>query len=80
MIPYTEWYKKNKNVLNYLYNKLNDMSNSYGIILNDNNKTYNNFISMMYNESTKSIINKELYPEFYPKKYDCYGYQNYIIN
>ena len=79
MIPYTEWYKNNKNVLNYLYNKLNDMSKSYGIILIDNNKTYNNFISMMYNESNKSIIDKELYPEFYPKKYDCNGYQKYII-
>jgi len=73
------WYKKNKNVLIHLYYILIDISKSYNIIIIDNNNSYNNFLEMMYNESSKMVIDKILYPEFFYKRYNNDKYQNYKI-
>jgi hypothetical protein len=79
MYSFTEWLKKNRNVLNYLYDHLNNMAKLYGIYLIDNKKTYTNFLIMMYNESNKTVIRKEFFEEYFPKKYDCGGYEKYKI-
>ena len=79
MGDFNRWFKINKNVLEHLYNHLIDLSLSYGIKLIDNQHTINNFIYMMYNESSKKVINKELYPEFFYKKFNSFGYENYTI-
>jgi len=73
------WYKKNKNALIHLYYILIDISKSYNIILIDDNNSYNNFLEMMYNESSKMVIDKILYPEFFYKKYNNNSYKNYKI-
>lgn len=73
------WYKKNKNVLIHLYYILIDISKSYNIIIIDNNNSYNNFLYMMYNESSKKVIDKILYPEFFYKRYNSKEYHNYKI-
>jgi hypothetical protein len=72
------WYSSNKSVLDNLYHRLITLSKSYGIIIKDNNNSYDNYLYMMYNESTKKIINKNLYPEYYIK-YNSIGYDEYKI-
>ena len=59
------WYKMNENILTYLYYELMNISKSYSIILIDDNNSYNNFLTMMYNESSKELIDKNMYPEFF---------------
>ena len=74
------WYKLNKNILQYLYNILIKLSNDrYKIKIIDNKNTYNNYIIMMYNESNKGIVDRELFSEFFNKKYNSFGYEKYII-
>jgi hypothetical protein len=73
------WYKMNENILTYLYYELMNISKSYNIILIDDNNSYNNFLTMMYNESSKEIIDKNMYPDFFYKKYNKNGYQKYKI-
>lgn len=79
MSDFNHWFKINKNALEHLYHHLIDISLSYGIKLIDNQDTINNFIYMMYNESSKRVINKELYPEFFYKKFNSRGYEEYKI-
>jgi hypothetical protein len=79
MSNFNLWYDINKNALNHLFSKLIEISKSYGIIIIENNVSYNNFIKMMYYESSKKVIDKNLYPEFFYKKYNNNGYQNYKI-
>ena len=62
------WYKQNKEALDYLFNDLINISKTYGIIIKENNESYNNYIKMMYYESNKEIIDKKLYPEIFNKK------------
>ena len=84
-LPKTEmhinlWYKLNKNILQYLYNLLINLSKDrYKIKIIDNKNTYNNFIIMMYNESSKTTVDRELYPEFFDKKFNSSGYNKYKI-
>jgi hypothetical protein len=73
------WYKMNENILTYLYYELMNISKSYSIILIDDNNSYNNFLTMMYNESSKELIDKNMYPEFFYKKYNKNGYEKYKI-
>jgi len=73
------WYSSNKSVLDVLYYKLIILSKSYGIIIKNNNNSYNNYLYMMYNESTKENIDRNLYTEYYYKKYNSPGYDEYTI-
>ena len=73
------WYNKNRNVIIHLYYELIDISKKNGIDIKDNKQTYNNFIKMMYNESSKEIIDKNLHSEFFYKKYNSKGYEKYEI-
>ena len=73
------WFKKNQYALEKMYYNLLKISKDYGIILKDNNDTIDNFIYMMYNESNKSVINENLYPEYFNKKYNSTGYEKYKI-
>ena len=79
MYDFNLWYKINKNALNHLYYELINISKNYNIIIIDDNNSYNNYLEMMYNESSKRVINKTLYPEFFYKRYNSNGYQNYKI-
>jgi hypothetical protein len=79
MTSFEKWLKINKNALKYLFIELVNISNNYGIFLTHNKFIFNNFILMMYSNSNKEIINKELYPEFFYKKINSFGYQNYQI-
>jgi hypothetical protein len=67
MNDYDYWYNTNKAALIYLYNKLFIISKNYGINLIDNEDTFESYLEMMYNLSNKKVINKEDYPQFFPK-------------
>ena len=56
MSEFDFWYNTNKHALDELYYKLIFISKSYSIIIIDNDKSYNNFLIMMYNESSKKVI------------------------
>lgn len=79
MGDFNRWLKINRNALEHLYYHLIDLSLSYGIKIIDSEETVDNFIYMMYNESSKRVINKELYPEFFYKKFNSPGYEKYKI-
>jgi hypothetical protein len=79
MGDFNRWLKINRNALEHLYYHLIDLSLSYGIKIIDSEETVNNFIYMMYNESSKRVINKELYPEFFYRKFNSQGYEKYQI-
>jgi hypothetical protein len=59
------WFKKNKNVLEHLYYYLIDLCNKYKLKLIDSPELRDSFIRMMYNESLKNIVDKNLYPEYF---------------
>ena len=59
------WYKINNNVLDELYYELIFISKSYGIEIIDNDKSYNDFIYMMYKESDKTVINRNEFSEYF---------------
>ena len=60
-----EWFYKNQELLECLYNTLIHMSKSYGIKIIDNQYSVNDFISMMYIESCHIyILPRNLYHEF----------------
>ena len=63
------WYKKNKNILLHLYYELINMLKCRKICIIDNNKTFNNFIYMMYVSSNKEIVDTKLYSDFFYDKY-----------
>ena len=65
MEDFNLWYKTNKNALGHLYFKLINMANLYGIQLNNTQRAKDDFICMMYHESSKQLINKKLYSEFF---------------
>jgi hypothetical protein len=73
------WLSKNRHALEKLYYSLISLSKSYGIILKDDNTTINNFIIMMYYESDKTIIDRNLFPEYFNVKYNRSGYEKYRI-
>lgn len=76
---YKNWVKVNKNILEHLYYKLINLSKSYSISIMNNNESFNNFLKMMYYESNKKLINKNLFPEYHNKRFNSEGYQNYKI-
>ena len=60
-----EWFYKNQELLEFLYNSLLNMSKTYGINIIDNQNAVNDFITMMYNESGHVyILPKNQYPDF----------------
>lgn len=59
------WYKINNNVLDELYYELLTISHSYGIQIIDNDKSYNDFIYMMYKKSNKTVINRTEFSEYF---------------
>jgi len=60
-----EWFYKNQELLEFLYNSLLNMSKSYGINIIDNQNAVNDFITMMYNESNHTyILPRNCYPDF----------------
>ena len=79
MTNFDEWYKINKNALKYLFIELINICKNYSIHLNNNNFTFKNFLIMMFQTSNKEVINKELYPEFFYKKLNIEGFQNYHL-
>jgi hypothetical protein len=79
MGDFNRWLKINRNALEHLYYHLIDLSLSYGIKIIDSEETVDNFIYMMYNESSKRVINKELYHEFFYRKFNSPGYEKYQI-
>lgn len=74
------WEKYNIIALEHLYNKLIDIAQGRGITLFDNEYTYRNFIKMMYNESDKTVINYDLFPEYDISREDDSIYEEYIIS
>jgi len=79
MTKFENWYNINKNALKYLFIELTNICTNYGIILSKNKYIFDNFLCMMYQESNKDIINKDLYPEFFYAKLNTTGYQDYLI-
>jgi hypothetical protein len=79
MFDFNEWKLKNKYILIYLYNNLYEMAKQYDIKIINNDVTYNNFLKMMYNESSKEVISRELFPEYYDISYHSKGYDSYNI-
>jgi hypothetical protein len=79
MNDFNTWYKINKNVLKHLYYELINISKDNDIIIINNNKTYNNFLKMMYYESSKKVINKIEFPEYFYNRYNSKGYEKYKI-
>ena len=75
------WEKYNSIILEELYNVLLNLSSDHGLLLINDENTYDNFINMMYNESDKTIIDYNLFPEYNiekEKEHD-YIYNQYII-
>ena len=56
----------------------NSLTSIQKLVGNDEN-TYDNFINMMYNESDKTIIDYDLFPEYNIEKEHDYIYNQYII-
>ena len=79
MDNFDNWFKMNKNALEHLYNKLLIISERHGYKLYRDQNTMNDFIIMMYEESEKKVIDKDLYPEFFNKRYNSSGYEKYNI-
>lgn len=65
-----KWYYGNKDTLHYLFEYLIDLSKQYGIILKENNESFNYFIEMMYYESNKMIIKNQLFFSEFCKQND----------
>lgn len=68
MYSFDEWFNYNKPVLDHLFIKLYLTCEEYGIHLTNDEESYKNFYLMMYNESTKEIVDRELYSEFFHQK------------
>lgn len=65
MVEYSLWCKKNEVILEYLYYTLLNICHKNKFVINDNEKCYNYFLKMMYNQSNKIIIDKELFSEYF---------------
>ncbi len=68
MSYFDNWWEHNSDVLEILYYELIDISKRYGIKIINNQTTINSFIKMMYYESTKELIDYNMYPEFIIKR------------
>lgn len=79
MVEFNEWKNKNKHVLIHLYNNLYIIAKKYNINIINNDITYNNFLKMMYNESSKEVISRELFPEYRDIFYHSKGFENYNV-
>jgi hypothetical protein len=69
MVEYSIWFKKNEVILDHLYYTLLNICCKNKFNINDNEKCYNYFLKMMYNQSNKTIINKELFSEYFEISY-----------
>ena len=79
MDNFDNWAYINIDVLNHLYYKMIQISNIHGIKIIDAQSSFDNFVYMVFNESSKKIINRELYPQFFDRIYNSDGYQDYKI-
>jgi len=79
MLDFNEWFNQNKYVLEYLYNRLCILSNKYKIHIIDTENTYNNFLEMMYHSSSKQVISRDLFPEYYDVHYHSDGHEKYKV-
>jgi hypothetical protein len=73
------WEKYNIIILEELYNILIDISKKHGLILFNSEDSFKNFIKMMYNESSKKIIDYNLFPEYNITIEDDNIYDEYLI-
>ena len=65
MVEYSLWCKKNEVILEHLYYTLLNICYKNKFVINNNEKCYNYFLKMMYNQSNKIIIDKELFSEYF---------------
>jgi len=79
MADFDEWSKKNKHVLKSVYYKLLVLSNKYKIYMINDANTYNNFLKMMYHSSSKQVISRDLFPEYYDIHYHSPGSEKYKV-
>jgi hypothetical protein len=77
MVEFSEWNYQNKHILRYLYAKLLILSNKHKIQIINSENTYNNFLKMMYHSSSKKILSRELFPEYYDIYYHANGSEEY---
>lgn len=61
MNTFQDWHESNNVILKDLYHKLIMISQSYGITIINGSNSYKNFLTMMYNESNKDIIDDNIY-------------------
>ena len=59
-----DWVENNFIVLVHLFHKLIEISTNYKLNVINDQESFNNFLLMMYNESDKTSINPDLYPEY----------------
>jgi hypothetical protein len=67
MSYFDNWWEHNSDVLENLYYELIYIAKTHGIKIINNQTTINSFIKMMYYESTKELVDYNLYPEFIRK-------------
>jgi hypothetical protein len=79
MDKYDNWINININVLNHLYYKMIQISKIHGINIINTQESFDNFVYMMYNESSREVINRQLYPEYFDIMYNSSGYEDYKI-
>jgi len=73
------WINININVLNHLYYKMIHVSKIHGINIIDTQQSFDNFVYMIYNESSREVINRESHPEYFDIMYNSSGYEDYEI-
>jgi hypothetical protein len=60
-VSYEKWSSVNTKALKYVHNTLIKICNYYGIQLINDKDSYNCYLKMMYNESSKVLLDPELY-------------------
>ena len=64
---FNKWFNVNKNALEHLYYKLINMAELYNIHINNTQNSKDDFITMMYKESSGELLDEILYSEFFIK-------------
>jgi len=65
MYEFDFWYQKNKSALEHLYFKLIEISLNYSVYIFNDKKSFNHFLKMMYDQSSKNIIQENIHTEFF---------------
>jgi len=60
-VSYEKWSSVNTKALKYVHTILIKICNYYGIQLINDKDSYNCYLKMMYNESSKVLLDPELY-------------------